>query len=461
MVRFLLVVLCGAVPWSACFAQTDGANPSPTPRTASLCDLKLNPASYDGQWITVRGRVSMEFEDFTLYDQDCNAPNLPGIWLTFGGDQDEMTAYCCAGGTRKKGVDIEVDGQRVPLVRDEALREFLRVLQAQRLRRPDGHECEGNECYLYRPVSATITGLFLAGQDGAESPFPGYGHLGCCHLLVIRQAANVSAERTEVPAGGQFACATETWNVSSPIAFDLSNLLACATSHDEACDNDRRTAFMRIAEHWNDRIDAGGRHRARYVKANGDSIDSWVSANLLTSYSTVTKESSVPARLLVTREGCVPFAGKPWNPSSVPFSCQNYAISWRDDDASAQQVDELLAKDKFDSAGARIAEASKAILSDGDRSWRLKDAKSAAWHAFHEQTQKWGVVTDAALRLDDCQDAGLTDLKSRIMGCNWYSSDGMQAFAVSLMKYPKSTKADPVGRHIPWVVTDISATICR
>jgi hypothetical protein len=203
MLRFVFSVLCAVFLSILCVAQVETASAIPAPRAASFCDLKRNPANYDGQWITVRGRVSMEFEDFSLYDPACNASNLPGVWLTFGGDQDEITVYCCVNRTRKKGVDLEVGGHRVPLVRDEALRELQRVLQTQRLRRPDGRQCESDECYFYRPVTATITGLFLAGQAGGENSLSGYGHLGCCHLLVIKQVADVSAERTQVPAGGQ------------------------------------------------------------------------------------------------------------------------------------------------------------------------------------------------------------------------------------------------------------------
>ena len=460
--RFVLCVLCSVLLPSVCSPQAETADGKSTPRQASLCDLTHNPATYDGQWINVRGRVSMQFEDFSLFDPDCNSSNLAGVWLTFGGDQDEITTYCCVNPTRKKGLDVEVGGHRVPLVRNEALREFQRVLQTERLRRPDGHQCEGDECYFCRPVTATITGLFLARQDNGEGTLRGYGHLGCCHLLVIRQVSDVSAERTQVPAGGQFKCSSETWTVGPPTATDLKNLLACITSKDEACNHDRQTAFTRIAAHWNDPIDATAGHEDHSGDANGDSTGSWISADLLTSYLTVVKKASTPARLSATRQVCVPLSSElSPNLASDQISCQEYAISWRDDEASAQLVDGLMEKEKFDAADAKIAEASQAILSAGDQSWRWGDVKSVAWHAFHEQTQKWGVVPDPALRLEGCQDAAIAEQKSRIIGCNWYSPDGMQVLSVALRKYPKSTGVDPVGRNIPWVVTDISATICQ
>ena len=119
----------------------------------------------------------MEFEDFSLYDPACK-DHRTGVWLTFGGDQDEVATYCCVRRTRNKSVDIEVEGHRIPLSHNESLREFLRMLQTERLRRPDGHQCAGDECYFYRPLSATIIGMFFAGED---SKSPGYGHLGCCY----------------------------------------------------------------------------------------------------------------------------------------------------------------------------------------------------------------------------------------------------------------------------------------
>lgn len=265
-----------------------------------------------------------------------------------------------------------------------------------------------------------------------------------------------------MPAGGQFKCARDAWNVSPSYATDLKSLLDCATSHDDACDRDRQTAFARIAAHWNDRIDTNGGHEGLYIYANGNSTGGWISADLLTSYSTDAKDASVTAKLTVTRQVCVPMSTEagPTLPSDRA-SCQDYAMSWRDDDASAQIVDGLMEEEKFDAADAKIADASKTILSGGDQAWRLGDAKSAAWHALQEQTQKWGVVPDAALRLNDCQDAAIPDQKGRIIGCDWYSRDGTQALSLTLRKYPKSTKANPVGRYIPWVVTDINATICQ
>jgi hypothetical protein len=462
MMRVIIAILCGVSLTSACFAQRESAGTNSAAREASVCDLKLHPTNYDGQWVTVRGRVSFEFEDFSLYEPACNALHAPGVWLTFGGDQDEIATYCCGGSTRKKGADIEVGGHRVPLTRDEAFREFLRVLQTQRLRRPDGHECESDECYFFRPVTATITGLFLAGEEGDEKAFPGYGHLGCCHLLVISKVADVSAERTSVPAGGQFKCSQEIWKVGAPVATDLSHLLACNTFDDQACVRDRQAAVTRIAANWNDRIDAT-HGWSGYRSSNGDLTGDWTSADLLVSYSFVVKHASTSAKLSVSRQRCVPVSRKiGTNRPSDHLSCRQYSRSWRDDhddDETAQLIDGLIEKNEFEVAFAKMAGASKAILNEGDQSWRMESAQSAARHALKEQMQKWGIVSDAALRLDSCRDDSLSEQKWHLESCGWYSRDGTRAFTVAMQK-PKSGTTSHDGRDTPWVVTIINATVC-
>src|SRR5258708_8287766 len=114
-------------------------------------------------------------------------------------------------------------------------------------------------------------------------------------------------------------------------------------------------------------------------------------------------------------------------------------MSWRDDDASAQIVDGLMEKEKFDAADAKIADAAKTILSGGDQAWRLGDAKSAAWHALQEQAQKWGVVPDAALRLNECQDAAIPDQKSRITAVTCSSRYAIPVLSLPLSNTPTYT----------------------
>lgn len=204
--RFFLSISIALI-LSAPFVWGQAPGTSSNPRAVSLCQLKKNPKTYNRQWVSVRGGISLQFEDFTLYDSECHELEMSGVWLMFGGDQETPATFCCGNHTPPRGKDVSVEGQRVPLVRDAKFRELLRTMTAKRIRRPSGEPCEQGECDFYSPITATLEGFFLSGYDETkEKALPGYGHLGCCHLLVVRRVDKVSAERTPVPAGGEFKC---------------------------------------------------------------------------------------------------------------------------------------------------------------------------------------------------------------------------------------------------------------
>jgi hypothetical protein len=155
-------------------------SPSPPP-TASVaqCDLLKNPKAYDGKRIEIRGKISLDMEDFTIYDPSCNT--WPGLWLMFGGDVSTPTKSTMNDNDRQPGQNIKVNGIEYELVKDANEKEFLKALTARQAKKP-----------VYR-VTATLVGTFLAGRSKEESKakgtpdFPGYGHMGCCHLFIIRQ----------------------------------------------------------------------------------------------------------------------------------------------------------------------------------------------------------------------------------------------------------------------------------
>ena len=444
-----------------CFAQAPSSGTAIHPLQVSVCQLIKNPKNYDRSWIRVHGQASLEFEAFLLYDSGCDSSRLPGLWLSLGGDHNEIATFCCGNPRRKKGVDIEVKGQKIPLVRDEALHEFLRLLQSKRIRRPDGKHCESAECDFYGPVTATVTGFFLAGRDSATNP--GYGHLGCCHLVIIQEVSDdVSAERRPVPAGGQFHCSKEDWSIKPPDAISLVNLLNCVSSQDQACDADRRRAFAQIAFHWNDAVNTNAGHVQVYGDMNGDTIANWVSADLLTSYFTTAGGVSSQRHLSATREVCLPVSAE-LGPkvASEPVSCQDFELSWDQDEGVAHEVDQMLEKEDFAGADTEIAKSAKNLLSHGDQSWRRQDAQGAAWYAIQEQARRWKLRSDPELRLEVCEDVSVTDQTSQISWCEGFSPDGMQAVSVSLEKHPKPGKDDLTARDIPWSVRTVSATTCR
>jgi hypothetical protein len=397
----------------------------------------------------------MSFEDFSLYDAACKGRHS-SVWLTFGGDQGEVTAFCCTSATRKKEKDLEVEGRSIPLVRDDSLREFLRVVRTGRLRRPDGRQCADDECYFYRPLSATIKGMFFAGADGMS---PGYGHLGCCHLLVINQVTDVSAERTLVPAGGSFQCPLETWHPTSTDSSVIRALLSCSKSESKDCDRNYQTTFGRIADHWHDHVDLEHGHTDRSQDIE-NSAASWISADLMNRYEVLEDKPGLPV-VSVTRQVCTPLGADPQKLPSYPIACEEYSESWENNAAFASQIEDLLGKNEFETADAKIAEASKSILPEGDQLWRSGDAQNVAQHALLAQAQKWRVVPDPALQATACQDVSLEDQKNHLMDCGWHSSNGMQEFGVRLQK-PKSDKGTGgLTAEIPWAVTSIYALVCH
>jgi hypothetical protein len=183
-----------------------------TPITLSVCELYQHAPKYNKKLVEVRGIVGFGFENFTLNAADCklDEPSVfdpsvykssPDVWLEFGGDLEAPVTYCCGSHRRKKGVDLKVDGVTVPLQKDSEFARFLELLTAKRERNQNGEECYQG-CY-FNKVTATITGRFFSGEqytrlDGKYF-YQGYGHLGCCSLLVIQSVTHIAYEKTGVP----------------------------------------------------------------------------------------------------------------------------------------------------------------------------------------------------------------------------------------------------------------------
>ena len=144
----------------------------------SLCALQADPDAYNHKMIDVHAVVSHGFEDFTLSDPACEPRS--GIWLEYGGLVDSETEYCCGVkvGT-PRGTALVVEGIATRLIDDALFRRFdARV--------------RGRSRVTFR---AHLIGRFYAGlkQHTPKGDFwGGYGHLGCCSLLVIEQVLAVS-----------------------------------------------------------------------------------------------------------------------------------------------------------------------------------------------------------------------------------------------------------------------------
>src|SRR5579859_4926173 len=148
-----------------------------------LCDLSAHPKAFDGSMIRVRGTLSVYFEDFSLSVKNCAAQQ--GIWLAFGGDVPGIVASTVNDTFRKQGTDLKVNGVSYGITKDENFRKLYALISARHGDKP-----------AYR-VKATLTGTFLAGEEikvaNGKTLLGGYGHLGCCSLLVITQVSDVES----------------------------------------------------------------------------------------------------------------------------------------------------------------------------------------------------------------------------------------------------------------------------
>jgi hypothetical protein len=172
---FILLNFIVANPPSVAAAQDSEA-----PKTISYCDLSRDPALYNRQLIRLAGTVSQEFEDFSFHDSKCGAtnPNF-SVWLAYGGNLRSGTVYCCPGegGQEKKKEDSKVEGIETSLVRDRQLDKFRASLR----RKP-------------HKIEVTIVGWFFSGEKqtiGDKVSWGGYGHFGCCSLLVIHRVERI------------------------------------------------------------------------------------------------------------------------------------------------------------------------------------------------------------------------------------------------------------------------------
>ena len=182
-----LVVLLWMFSASGAYAA-DGQPIKVTP-----CELRSDPGRFDHQRVEVTGMASHAFEEFDLTSGRCPFQRgmSDGLWLEYGGKRQSRTVYCCAGSTGPdRDENLIVDGMPSDLVDDALFERFDRLL----------HRRSENA------VTATIIGRFFAGADserGGYRSWNGYGHLGCCSLLVVEQVLWVKPAKydpySEVP----------------------------------------------------------------------------------------------------------------------------------------------------------------------------------------------------------------------------------------------------------------------
>ena len=154
---------------------------SEEPQTLSACNLKENAGAYNHRLIQVTSFVSHGFEDFSLQEPSCDMKL--NVWLEYGGKSASGTMYCCGvTNARTRPDPVMVEDIPIPLVEDANFRAFDRLIQVR-----------GS----YAMVHATLVGRFFSGReipDPNGKRWGGYGHMGCCSLLVIERVLAVDPQ---------------------------------------------------------------------------------------------------------------------------------------------------------------------------------------------------------------------------------------------------------------------------
>jgi hypothetical protein len=148
------------------------------PVSTTVCEVVHRPELFSGEMITVRSRVSIDFEAVQLPALNCDAGKAEGIWLQYAqGPKEQPTVWCC-GETRNNE----------PLVVQENS-DF--AIFHQRL------TAQSRRAYL-NDVTATFIGRLdhVAPEPCGPNKIPccrgGYGHFGMfCSRLVIQSVSNV------------------------------------------------------------------------------------------------------------------------------------------------------------------------------------------------------------------------------------------------------------------------------
>ncbi len=420
----LLLVCSGFVSFSR-LAQAQ------SPVAVSPCELAANAAKYHKRVVQVRGFISVAFENFTLATNDCGAGER-WIWLSYAGDEPTPTMSTVNDQARKSGSAPILDGKRLELRRDASLDLLKKRLTAERLGMPGGKGCYDRECYLY-DVKATITGTFLAAP---ERKLGGYGHLGCCHLLIIQAVDDVDPKRTNVPAGGQFDCKKESRTVDATIAQSF-NRRSCKDRKDLQVAV--REQLTKVAAQWGDTIDPQEGTIDGYFLGE----PTWHSKDLRKSYSLRLHYKDLPKNRTeitgaeITRALCDVI--HPPYPQDVPIDCRNLWSEFPVSKAEAQAIQK-----KTD------AEQEK---------WRLQTADNASKTALEEAARRWNTELAPDITFRGCGKLMEVE-RDQFVWCTWADSNAMQALTVQLTRFGYLRRSGK-WETVPWIVTRGDGISCR
>lgn len=285
----LVALLVGTLSGIALCAQTQ---PSPQPIAISLCDLLSNPSDFDGKLIQTTGEIHLAFEEFKIVNPQC-LDARPSVWLYFG-DKTQATIYAPFHSPQfSSGIDFVDDNQ---------MKSFRHLIRQRRDRRPDGTACYDRECNLY-DVTATVTGHFLAIKKympttgGGKIP-NGYGHMGCCHALIIERVSDLKPQRTRAPDGGTYSCTRSEWKPSSEETKELFPVPTPRCNSFVSCQQIEKNRFQVIAQHWRDQVSIeDGSMQTSF------SPEVWYSPDLLLAYQ-INRADKKNSQLSIERQTC-------------------------------------------------------------------------------------------------------------------------------------------------------------
>ncbi len=106
---------------------------------------------------------------------------------------------------------MRIEGIEVPLHRDEPFKRLERLLNSYRIKKNQKVVYfQTNPSYR---IQATLIGRYFAGRE--EFYGRGFGHMGCCSLLVIEKIVSIDSVEPNLKAG-ELDCYTEGWSEPKP-----------------------------------------------------------------------------------------------------------------------------------------------------------------------------------------------------------------------------------------------------
>lgn len=146
-----------------------GQQPQAAPGKSTVCEISKKPDGWNHVRVRLTAVATQEFENFSLTDPACG--DAASIWLTYGGNVSSGTVYCCPGegSESRRPKPLVIEGVALPLVEDAVFDRFRSV---------SGKHARG-------AARVTLVGTFFAGERTDVGR--GFGHMGCCSLLVIER----------------------------------------------------------------------------------------------------------------------------------------------------------------------------------------------------------------------------------------------------------------------------------